>query len=45
MDNFDFNESAYIARQSEATENGIFAPEISTPDYTVTENPSITPRP
>ena len=45
MENFDFNESAYIARQSEATENGIFAPEISTPDYTVTENPSITPRP
>lgn len=45
MENFDFNESAYIARQSEATEDGILAPEISTPDYTVTENPSITPRP
>lgn len=45
MENFDFNESAYIARQSEATEDSIFAPEISTSDYTVTENPSITPRP
>lgn len=31
MDNFDFNESAYIVRQPEATDNAVFAPATERP--------------
>ena len=48
MDNFDFNESAYIVRQPEATDDSVFAPATDRPfadsDY-ATENGETRPAP
>lgn len=48
MDNFDFNESAYIVRQPEATDNAVFAPATDRP-FTgtdlATENGEMRPAP